>query len=172
MKILVFSDSHGRFHNMEKALSLHSDAKYILHLGDGTSDLDFIDTKSYTVHKVNGNYEDSFLYTHNGLPFFCFEVENKKIYMCHGHRHNVRFSMQNLCYSAIENNADIVLYGHTHIKHNEYISSEKLHTDRENGLYIFNPGSISRPRDSIYPSYGIIEIQDGGILLSHGIIKE
>ncbi len=167
MKILVFSDSHGRFHNMKKAIDLHPDAKYILHLGDGLADLDFIDTKKHTVVKVNGNYEDAFSRNINGLPFALVEIENARIFMCHGHKYSVNYGMHNLYYTALENNADIALYGHTHIKHNEYMP-----TEREKGLYLFNPGSISRPRDNVYSSYGIIEIQNGNILLSHGFIKK
>ena len=90
--------------------------------------------------------------------------------MCHGHRQFVNVGHQNLIYSAIEQNADIALYGHTHCKFNKYIPSDELAFNCNKGLYIFNPGSISRPRDGIYPSYGIIEIQENGILLSHGNI--
>ena len=39
MKILIFSDSHGRSANMLKAIEYHPDAETLLHLGDGTDDL-------------------------------------------------------------------------------------------------------------------------------------
>jgi putative phosphoesterase len=172
MKILVFSDSHGKYNNMQKAVNMHPDAKYLLHLGDGIADLDNVNMGNIELHKVNGNFEDSFLFVKKALPFECVEICGRRIYMCHGHRHKVGFGLHNLCLSALENNIDIALYGHTHVKHNEYITGEKLPFTRKNGLYIFNPGSISLPRDSIYSSYGIIEIQDNGILLSHGLIKE
>lgn len=64
---------------------------------------------------------------------------------------------------ATENNADLVLFGHTHIPLERYIPTE------DGGFYIFNPGSIGRSFDG-KSSYGIINITDKGILLSHGLI--
>ncbi len=165
MKILVFSDSHGNCVNMQKAVDMHPDARYILHLGDGINDLDMLKTGNIKTYTVNGNFEDGFFSAKKGLPFQCVEIEGKKIFMCHGHRQKVGFGLQNLYYTALENGADIALYGHTHVKYNKYTPLE------EKGLHIFNPGSISRPRDNIYSSYGIIDIQKNGVLLSHGLIK-
>lgn len=165
MKILVFSDSHGKFINMQKAIDMHPDAQYLLHLGDGTADLDDINTVNKKIYTVNGNFEDSFFSAQKGLPFQCVEIEGKRIFMCHGHRQRVSYGLQNLCYNALENDADVALYGHTHVKYDKFVPFE------QKGLHVFNPGSISRPRDCVYPSYGIIEIQKNGILLSHGMIK-
>ena len=55
-------------------------------------------------------------------------------------------------------NADIVLFGHTHERLEKYIPTD------DGGFYLFNPGSIG----GFKPSYGIINIADSGILLSHG----
>ena len=165
MKIIVFSDSHGKYNNMKKALDMHPDAQFLLHLGDGTGDIDCIDTSKISVYKVNGNYEDGIFSQAKEPSHQCIEIGGKIIYMCHGHRHRVGFGLQNLLYSGLENNADIILYGHTHVKHNEYASGQTK------GVYLFNPGSITRPRDSMYASYGLIEMEKNGILLSHGIIK-
>ena len=166
MKIIVFSDSHGKYANMKRALDMHPDAQFLLHLGDGTGDVECIETAGMTVYKVNGNFEDGlFISQAKEPPFRCVDIGGKIIYMCHGHRHRVGFGLQNLLYPGLENNADIILYGHTHVKHNEYVNRESK------GVYIFNPGSIARPRDDIYASYGLIEIEKNGILLSHGIIK-
>ena len=171
MKLLVFSDSHGKATNMQNAVDMHKNADSLLHAGDGIKDIDLLKNIPNTVYTVNGNFEDSFFSLQKGNKYAIFELGGKKIYMCHGHRHNVNFSMSSLIYSAVECDADIVIYGHTHQKHNEYISGEDLPFKREKGLYIFNPGSISRPRDNIYASFGLIEIQGNGVLLSHGIIK-
>ena len=174
MKILIFSDSHGRSANMLKAIELHPDAELILHLGDGTDDLKDISQKypSLNVKHVKGNKEDGLFGNGNDSPFLVEALGGKTVYLCHGHRYNVSYTEQNLIYSAICNNADIVLYGHTHVKENKYLSEvSQDENGQKKGLYVFNPGSISRPRDGIYPSYGIMEIRNDGILLSHGLIK-
>ena len=171
MKILVFSDSHGRLHNIKKALEYHPDAQCIFHLGDGLRNLDGLDTLTAgkEIRLVRGNSEDVSL-AYNSYPsVLCIELCGKKIYLCHGHRHFVKQSSFFLTEAATQNNADIVLFGHSHARYCEYIPQDKL-KKRENGLYLFNPGSISLPRDSKPASYGIIEIKENGVLFSHGNI--
>ena len=46
--------------------------------------------------------------------------------------------------------ADIALFGHTHVGLLKEI----------NGITVFNPGSLERPRDSSGGSYGIITIKN------------
>ena len=173
MKILIFSDSHGNPANISRAIKMHPDAELLIHLGDGINDLYKVKENypNYETATVYGNFEDSFFVKKTENTFNCVTVNGKKIFLCHGHRYSIGFSKQNLIYAALEHGADIALFGHTHVKHNEYLPPERLNTNTEKGLYLFNPGSISRPRDSVYASFGIIEIRDDGILLSHCIIK-
>lgn len=168
MKILVFSDSHGSSFNMQKAINMHPDAEYILHLGDGVEDLRYIKHSIPNIFAVSGNHEDFSSLAENQPHSRVVEIAGKRIFMCHGHKLKVRLGLQNLYYTANEECADIALYGHTHIKRNDYLPSNQ----HENGLYIFNPGSISQPRDDFYSSFGLIDIQPNGILLSHGLIKK
>ena len=53
-------------------------------------------------------------------------------------------------HEARAKNADIALFGHTHRGLTRY----------EDGLYLMNPGSLTRAGEH---SYGIIDITDGGI---------
>ena len=46
------------------------------------------------------------------------------------------------------NNADVVLYGHTHIACYE----------EKNGVVVINPGSLSSPRDGSSGTYAVIKI--------------
>ena len=59
--------------------------------------------------------------------------------------------------------ADAVFFGHTHIPHSscEYVGEKRIQ--------LFNPGSIGGGY-GIKPSYGVINITEKGILLSHGSI--
>ena len=71
----------------------------------------------------------------------------------HGHLLQVKYGLQTLKRYAREQNADVMLFGHTHVAYTEY----------EDSLYIMNPGSISQPRRG-RPSYGIIDILEHGIV--------
>ena len=172
MKILVFSDSHGRQQNIKKTLEYHPDAQYIFHLGDGLRDLDGLESlcEGKEIRLVKGNAEDCSLAFNSYPSALCIDVCGKRIYLCHGHRHFVKQSSFFLMESATQNNADIILFGHSHAQYCEYIPSDTLKKERENGLYLFNPGSISLPRDGKPASYGIIEIKEKGVLFSHGNI--
>ena len=66
----------------------------------------------------------------------------------------VKSSVEPLKKIAREKGANILLYGHTHARFNEY----------DNGLYTMNPGSVSCPRDGNRPSFGIIDIAKNGIV--------
>ena len=55
--------------------------------------------------------------------------------------------------------ADIALFGHTHLVHEEY--------DPESGIYLFNPGSIGEPREG-KTSYGILSLAGENVLFSTG----
>ena len=88
-------------------------------------------------------------------PYVNIEIiENKKILYTHGHTYGVKYGIDRLLESAENNAYDIVLYGHTHIPKILY----------ENGIYIVNPGSCSKPRDSSKPSYAVIDITEQGIM--------
>ena len=75
-------------------------------------------------------------------------LEGVRIVMEHGH--NYRFKDDNYIRSL---NADIYLYGHTHVR-----SFRKV-----DNTFVFNPGSFTRPRDSYYLSYLLIEIEKGEV---------
>ena len=82
-------------------------------------------------------------------------VENKRIFLCHGHRYHVKSGYLNLQYAAREKEADLVLFGHTH----------RIFYEQHNGLSMLNPGSIGEPRYPGKPSYGRVIIENGQIFL-------
>ncbi len=149
MRILVLSDSHGSLSSIEKAIEQQPDARHIIFLGDGERD---IENASYiyndrSFHIVCGNCD--FCST---LPTYkILNLGEKRIFICHGHTYGVKSSYEHLISAATAENADIVLFGHTHIAYTEY----------RDGLYIMNPGSLSRACQS---SYGFIDITDSGTM--------
>ncbi len=148
MKILVFSDTHGDLARMTKCIQKHPDAEIIVHCGDGEdqsrrAQLMYPEKK---VVRVRGNCDlGSKL---EAVEFF--NVLDKKIMVTHGHYYDVKYGLNQIYHAAAEEGADIVLFGHTHMAHNEY----------KNGIYLFNPGNCSGWR----PSYGVIEITQKGVL--------
>ncbi len=164
MRILIFSDSHGRDTNMIKAIELNRGRfDCCLHLGDGCREFEALAQlypgKPFVT--VNGNAEDF-----PGSPRVSetvLSLDGYRILLTHGHKYNVKNSLMALKYAAKEKECKIALYGHTHIEHNEYLSDD--------GLYIFNPGSISRPPLGHKPSFGVIELTPRGIVPSHGHIQ-
>lgn len=166
VKIVVFSDSHGDSDGMVSVLSkYHSDAEYVLHLGDGNSDLERISSRFPRMATVGvlGNCDWGFLGSEADKQRV-LDIEGVRIFICHGHRYGVRGGTDALIYAAEERNADIVLYGHTHC-------SKYTSVTRFDGkiLHVMNPGSISRPRGGeVYgKSYGLIELDGkGGISVS------
>lgn len=166
MKILVFSDSHGRESNMGRALAVHRDADAVFHLGDGTTEFELLcrEYPNMAAAHVPGNYEDCF--GRSPFSYFITEVGPYRFFLTHGHMFSVKEGLNILINFAKGKGADVILYGHSHTKYYEYIAAED---ESDKPVHIFNPGSITRPRDGA-PSYGIIEIRDNGILFSHGSI--
>ena len=71
--------------------------------------------------------------------------------MTHGHLSNVRMGLANLKMQALEEDATIALFGHTH----------QIGCEKESGILFLNPGSISQPRGSLpYKSFAIIESRE------------
>lgn len=174
MKILVFSDSHGMFGNMKRAAMLHSDAEVIIHLGDGASDTEQLKKECPDVvfFQVKGNCDFFSLNADTKKLGYVntFELNGFKFFICHGHTLNVKSTLDPLIDASCRSDADVAIFGHTHNMYERYIPSEELPDRRENGLYLFNPGSISYPNYGYKASYGIIELKQPYILLSHGTI--
>lgn len=156
MKILVFSDCHGKYERMAEVFS-RDRYDVVLFLGDGISDFDRLQKENMTsaiMIAVKGNC-DFF----DGTPEErIFDLDGFRVLMLHGHTKNVKHGTGVLEYYAREKEIDLVLYGHTHSRDIRRIEGEKP-------FYIFNPGSIGA---SSYekPSFGYIETVKGQIVLN------
>ena len=160
MQFLVLSDSHGRYEKINRILSRAHRCDGVFFLGDGLRDLSCCDINNLYAVKGNcdyfslgvGDYEDSLTLT----------LGNKKIFMTHGHRYGVKHGLDSLIYAAAENDADIVLFGHTHQREEMRLVPEKV-PSLNKPVYFFNPGSIADG------SFGRLDITlRGEILFSHG----
>lgn len=135
MKILVFSDSHGRTIDMYGLIEAeYPDA--VIHLGDHFEDADDL-RRSYPdipIYAVRGNNDFE-----PGVPdSLCIAPEGVRMYLTHGHRDRVGWTDTGLVSArAAENGCQLALFGHTHLRHDKM----------EGGVRVMNPGSISMPRN-------------------------
>ena len=97
MKLIVFSDSHGRTAMMKRAAEAHfddPDTAGIVHLGDGYEDLSLIDTRGLPVWRVRGNFEDhmyAFSSRRDEVPReLLFSLGGYNFLIMHGHRFDVK----------------------------------------------------------------------------------
>ncbi|MBE6855107.1 MAG: metallophosphoesterase [Ruminococcus sp.] len=155
MKIIALSDTHRNYTALDTVLSRHADADMIIHLGDGEEELDTYLAKhphrGPQIWHVAGNCDRMTLSPPRlvlDLPF------GHRLLAVHGHNEQVKFSYSGLLIAARKEGADLVLFGHTHERLEHY----------EDGIWLFNPGSASCPRNSTVPTYGAVDITESGIL--------
>ena len=144
MKILIMSDSHGNITNMLTAVISES-PDMILHLGDHHTDCRVLRERfpDIPLRAVKGNCDRA-----GELEMDEFICEYLRIMMVHGHRFNVKYSLDALITNAMYKNVDILLYGHTHI----------AQAGEFEGMHIINPGSVGQSG-----SYCVLEIENGKV---------
>ncbi len=157
MKIIIISDTHGAYAKLSKVMQLHQDADRFIHLGDGERDVNTLfltyPQMRERFYYINGNCDYGLLY--EGTPFLTLDLPyGHRIFAAHGHHFQVKFGTARILYEGKQKQADIILYGHTHVSDCQY----------ENGIYIINPGSLGLPRDGKKPSYALLDISEKGIL--------
>lgn len=150
MKILVLSDSHSGLSFMRRCIqTLKPDV--MIHLGDYFDDGEAMAQENpyIRIHQVPGNC-DRYRMIRYEPEVRCYPIGGVKIYMTHGHLHNVKANRCQLLMEARKMDAQAVLYGHTHIA--------DCHRE-EDGLWVMNPGACGSTSGSV----GFMEIKDGVI---------
>lgn len=154
MKIIVVSDTHGAAHSLRQILQLNRNADIVVHCGDSRDEveemrLEFPDKMYYCV-KGNCDFGSALPLTEE------FTAGGVRFFVTHGHLYNVKYGLLNLLMAAKEHQADVALFGHTHIAHDEVID----------GVRLFNPGSAGYGK-----SFGVIEVKDGQVLSNIAHLK-
>ncbi|MDY3006254.1 YfcE family phosphodiesterase [Anaerococcus sp. AGMB00486] len=148
MKVLVVSDTHGYVDDVLKFLNTNK-VNLIIHAGDFSEDaLKIKSISGIKTLRVKGNND----YLDNTSPDQrIINIYNHRILLVHGHKENVYYSKNSLIDKAIENECEMVIFGHTHTYCEDY--------DENFNIILLNPGSVSLPRDMI-KSMAMIEIND------------
>jgi putative phosphoesterase len=161
MRLVVASDSHGAAWRLLDAVQQQLEGEgeqsgaavspqCLMFLGDGEDDLHIL--RKYCpqlkIYAVRGNCDSQ----HSDLPEVDVMVlAGVKIMYMHGHQYAVKSTNDSLLAAARVHGAQLTLFGHTHTPYYSY----------EDGLYIFNPGSIEAH------SYGVVDITDAGVFCFH-----
>lgn len=123
---------------MERAV-LRESPDHILHLGDHLKDADAIRQKfSIPITAVPGNCDRQ-----SGALILTPEFLGHRLYMTHGHLHGVKTHYQRAIYAALEAEAELLCFGHTH-------QPECFYT---HGLWVMNPGACGT-----LGTYGVVEL--------------
>lgn len=149
MFILVISDTHGNVEDLRRVIANYDNLDLVIFLGDGVKD----------VYKIRVDFpEIPFEIVAGNNDWFSSEpiekllmLEDKKIWIAHGHTYQVKQSTKNLIAKAHSMGADAVFFGHTHLADEFY----------DQQLLVLNPGSLGCP--SVYqgPTFCELEIKEG-----------
>lgn len=112
MRVLVFSDSHGRTQPMLEAVECYR-PDVAFHLGDVVRDAEDLRRAfpGLTLYQVRGNCDYGVAgYQTEGMA----QLEGKKVFYLHGHTRQVKSGPTLAVAAAQAAGADILLFGHTH----------------------------------------------------------
>ena len=173
MKIMILSDSHGDAETMYHVVE-NEKPDMIIYLGDGIADAEQLGERypSIKMIKVLGGL-DSDKPDEEWIKIA--EICGKRFVIAHGHTFiaytydekadkyrqtdaDLARSRRNMLEIIRDNNADILLHGHTH---EPYINRTQIAPGRI--CWIMNPGRIGRGDGGILkPTYGVLKIYESG----------
>ncbi len=148
MKILVFSDSHGRLGLMLDAVE-QEQPDHIFFLGDHLRDSDALADfyPKIPMSAVRGNCDWGV-----GSDELLVELAGVRFFLTHGHIYGVKSGLTRLASAGSRAGAAMVCYGHTHQAGQE-LSPE--------GVWLFNPGTAGGIRGRA--GYGVLTVKDGTV---------
>ena len=150
-KYLVVSDTHGHDKIFYDVLDIEEHLDGIIHCGDFEgSEGKFALAADCPVYFVAGN-NDFFSDLSRELEF---TIDGHRAFLTHGHHYLVSMDLENIRAEGLSRGAQMVFFGHTH----RPVAKEV------GGVYLFNPGSLSYPRqEGRRPSYIILNIDGDDI---------
>lgn len=160
-RIVAFSDSHGARGQLERAIELAyagGRVDELLFLGDGVREweqtithLPFQYPQAAARH-VLGNNDPGCM----GVDEILFEVNGVRMIACHGHWVGVKTSLTRLMYKAMQQEAKVAFYGHTHV----------AQIEEGNGVQMICPGSVRDVYRRTSCAYAEVCVEDDGRIRS------
>lgn len=142
MKIVVVSDSHGDYQSLLDIVNKEYGTDIYIHLGD-YSIPDYL-MSDFLVVKGNNDYGSEFPFQRT---ITIGKNKNIKIHLEHGFSFMFLFNREKY---IKEKDCDIFLFGHSH----------KKEAYKEGKTFVFNPGSLTKPRDESRGSYLVLNIDE------------
>lgn len=148
MRALIVSDSHGSKKELQQLKDTYEgNVNIMIHCGDSELTPDHPDLQGFQVVKGNCDF-------YNGFDEeIITDVEGIRFFATHGHRYNIKMSLQTLLYRAKEVEANVVCFGHSHMLGAEFID----------GILFINPGSILLPRSRKEKTFTLLEVTEKDI---------
>ncbi|MDM5156672.1 metallophosphoesterase [Bacillus sp. DX1.1] len=143
MRALIVSDSHGSTKELQQLKETYAgNVDVMIHCGDSELKPEHPSLQEFEVVKGNcdfyNGFEDEIITDVNELRFL----------LTHGHRYNIKMTLQTLLYRAKEAKANIVCFGHSHILGAEIIDD----------ILFINPGSVLLPRSRNEKTFALLEV--------------
>ena len=165
MRIGILSDSHGDAESLRALVSEMGRLDALCFLGDVSDDARFLQELLWergattAFYAVKGNND---FYTQEPEEITVM-LGGKRILMVHGHRHGVKQGLLRLSLYARQKEADVALFGHTHM----------AHVSGEGGLLLINPGAAGKGFWASQPPRGaVLSIEaDGGMSVTEVELK-
>lgn len=154
MKVGVVGDIHGSYESLKEAVREMGIIDHLIFTGDGIREINRLqDETGLFVRGVRGNCDFLSGFPNDDL----FHLDNYKVFLTHGHIYDVKSGLTRLAKIGDARGAQLVIFGHTHIPE----------STTWNNVMLFNPGTLYRERSYGGISFGMIEIVEGKINLSH-----
>lgn len=143
---VILSDSHGRSAKaLEKLAPLFAENDYIIHLGDGATDMRSVFSQyPQKTYICRGNCD----WGGYGEEEYVIETEGVSVLLCHGHKYGVKGELRRLAAAAKSRGCEVALYGHTHL----------ASIERVDGVLCICPGALS---SYFEPSYCYLVLHQG-----------
>ena len=148
MRLIVCSDSHGRWDRLAAVFAREREFDFAVFLGDGAADTRRVPV--FAVERavlVRGNCDPP----GSAPPARVLEAEGFRVYCTHGYLENVKWGRERLIECAKESGCALALFGHTHMPLFE----------KRDGVYLFNPGAL---HDGVY---GVADLTPDGTFCFH-----
>lgn len=158
MKLLILSDSH---YSVEPMIQIAEFEKpdAIIHLGDMWDDAQDLGmfVKDVPIYHVVGNC-DSYRGGKDRQEEIRPVFEGVRFLATHGHKYNVKMQLYRLTMAAMEEEARVALFGHTH----------HAYAEEANGVLLLNPGSCRGQSGT----YAVMDVKDGRFTYRFGYCKD
>ncbi len=150
-RVLIVSDTHGDNRILTEVIKSERPFDMLIHCGDAEcTEGSLRAIADVPVYVCEGN--NDFFYDLSRR--IVFNLAGHRVLLTHGHYDKVYSGLDGLYYRAKELEADIVMFGHTHVPCHRV----------EDGITFINPGSLTYPRQTgRKPTYMIMEIEENKV---------